>query len=65
MAGPCTKFEDIACNDSGPGENEKSVDFPNGNDSGLGEETCTAEDLLTASGPKLMFRCQIRNNGNI
>jgi len=62
MAVPCSKSEDVKDmvkgNDSGLGEKEKDADFPNGNDSGLGEETFSAEDILAASGPKLMFSHQ-------
>ena len=64
MAGLWTKSEDvkdIACmkgDDSGlVGEKEKDVEFTSGNDSGLGEDTFTAEDILAGCGPKLMFRC--------
>ena len=68
MAVPCSKSEDmkdmVEGNDSGLGVKEKDADFLNGNDSGLGEETFSAEDILAASGPKLMFRFQNQNFSN-
>ena len=45
-------------NDSGLGVRKKNFDCTTGNDSGLGEDALLLEDIVAASGPKLMFRCQ-------
>ena len=62
MAGPFTKdVKDVACtrgNNSGLDEKKEDIACPVGNDSGLGEEAFPADDIVAASGPKLMFRCQ-------
>ena len=55
------KKKDIECtvgNDSILGEKKKDSDCTVGNDSGLGEDGFPSEDIVAASGLKLMFRCQ-------
>ena len=65
MAGPLTRskdLKDIVCsggNDFSLGERKKDIDCTLANDSGLGEEVFPAEDIVAASGPKLMFRYQM------